>query len=93
MTEMIERAARAICKAEGHDPDFDYKIGGSGDLRWKLYLGQALAAIEAIENDELIEALKSIQAHCVVPEGSKSNRLRFLGKIAGDALSKWEQEK
>lgn len=62
MTETIERVARAICCADGRDPDdlravYEDKPRGSGGRillpvyksDWERYLKQARAAIEAIE--------------------------------------------
>lgn len=48
----LEHVARAICAASGNDPDYDYDPNGVYDLpgvnlRWKLYTGQARAAITA----------------------------------------------
>ena len=51
MSEMVERIARAICVASGQDPDFDYDPRGisfGDDIRWKLYVPKARAAIEAM---------------------------------------------
>ncbi|MGO4405981.1 hypothetical protein AB4Z10_17165 [Bosea sp. RAF48] len=45
-----EDVARALCIAQGNNPDFDYDPNGVSDapgtnLCWKLYLGQARAII------------------------------------------------
>jgi hypothetical protein len=44
----LERVARAICGADGNDPDEDY----SGMVRyWELYRKEAQAAIDAMAED------------------------------------------
>jgi alkylhydroperoxidase/carboxymuconolactone decarboxylase family protein YurZ len=55
---MVERVARAICLAEGLDPDADWRERESSTLamalpqgkeqRWRTYVRQALAAIAAM---------------------------------------------
>ena len=45
-----EEIARAMCKAQHYDPDFDYDPNGISDppgtnVRWKLYIGQARAIL------------------------------------------------
>ena len=62
MSEMVERIARAICVASGQDPDFDYDPRGisfGDDIRWKLYVPKARAAIEAMR--EPTEAIRQIK--------------------------------
>lgn len=46
-----EDVARALCIAQGNNPDFDYDPNGVSDapgtnLCWKLYLGQARAILD-----------------------------------------------
>ncbi|CAM5769736.1 hypothetical protein [Bosea minatitlanensis] len=46
-----EEIARALCIAQGNNPDFDYDPNGISDapgtnLCWKLYLGQARAILD-----------------------------------------------
>lgn len=55
--DMIEKVARAICLAEGFDPDFNYDPNGLGamavsDVRWKLFTHAARAAIEAMREPD-----------------------------------------
>jgi hypothetical protein len=55
MSEMIERVARALCQADGHDPDgptCDIFVPGDPDagLPWAGYRKQARAAIEAMRD-------------------------------------------
>lgn len=50
----VEDVARALCKAQHYDPDFDYDPHGIYDqpgsnVRWKLYHGQALAILALFE--------------------------------------------
>jgi hypothetical protein len=55
-TEMERRIARAICAAEGHDPDADWRdVGGmmlgvevANPARWTQYVREARAAIAAM---------------------------------------------
>lgn len=42
--DMVERVARAICLANGNDPDG----GGFGNAGWREYLTESRAAIEAM---------------------------------------------
>lgn len=47
----VEEIARAMCKAQHCDPDFDYDPNGISDppgagVRWKLYIGQARAILD-----------------------------------------------
>lgn len=44
-------------------------------------------AVKGERERELIEALKTIQGHCYVPPGGKGNRLRFIARIAADAVA------
>ena len=52
MTSIIERVARAICVAAGHDPDMTHDIHVPGDPvaghAWAGYRSMARAAIEAM---------------------------------------------
>ena len=50
---MIERVARALCKARLRDPDEELTIltgpkGGSSQPRWMFHVSEARAAIEAM---------------------------------------------
>ena len=45
MSEMIERVARALCLANGEDPD---KPSGAFGVWWKSYRDEARAALEAM---------------------------------------------
>jgi hypothetical protein len=47
MSEIVERVARASCKADGFDPD-DLLCSGSDDLLWTSWVPGARAAIEAM---------------------------------------------
>lgn len=58
MTEMVEQVARAICKADGLDPDADWRDVGRVKLdiaikdgeeqRWRTYVRKAHAALAAM---------------------------------------------
>lgn len=49
MSEMIERVARAMCVANGWDPDKDDEVlAPEGALNWNLYEKHARAAVEAM---------------------------------------------
>ena len=53
MSEMVERVARAICEASGLNPDHNYdpnQISRSDDVRWRLFIPHARAAIEALRD-------------------------------------------
>jgi hypothetical protein len=43
--EIIERVARALCRAAGHSPDDPTK---TGELRWMFWRSDAIAAITAM---------------------------------------------
>jgi hypothetical protein len=45
----LERVARAICRVNGFDPD-EPSITGKGPL-WRLYISDAQAAIDAMQQD------------------------------------------
>lgn len=52
--KIVEAVARAICVAQGNDPDFDYDPNGVSDMPginvcWKLYCKPARAAITAYQ--------------------------------------------
>lgn len=50
--ETIERVARSICVSMGLEPDFNYDPKGISDgvnIRWRLFIPQAEAAIEALD--------------------------------------------
>lgn len=69
MTTMIERVARALCVAAGHDPDRTHDIYVEGDpdagVAWAGYRREARAAIEAMR--EPTEAM--VDAACDVVVG------------------------
>lgn len=49
MSEMVERVARAMCVANGWDPDKDDEVlAPEGALNWNLYEKHARAAVEAM---------------------------------------------
>lgn len=50
-SEMIERVARAICKSEGYDPDYE----GQHGVSWKEFSDHARAAIEAMMAGQFVE--------------------------------------
>lgn len=51
MSEMVERVARAICEAEGIDPDRDsFPSNGHRGPCWELFENQARAAIAAMRD-------------------------------------------
>lgn len=54
-TPMVERAARAICKAEGIDPDFRDEIlsARGGCPQWRYEIDAARAAIGAMRMTHL----------------------------------------
>jgi hypothetical protein len=56
--EMVERVARAICKADGRDPDSDFTSGNATFPAWQAYQSRARAAIEAMREptEAMIEA-------------------------------------
>lgn len=50
-SELIEKIARAICSAVGDDPDdlWSDLSGGEPDVEgWRIYIGPAMAAVEAL---------------------------------------------
>jgi hypothetical protein len=46
-TNMIERVARALCAADGHDPDGS-SFSSCGDPYWEFYRIKAKAAVSAM---------------------------------------------
>lgn len=69
MSEMLEKVARAICIAAGENPDEDWRQAPGGpfaevhlkpgqEARWRLYLPQARAAVEALRepSEGMVEA-------------------------------------
>lgn len=52
MTEMIERVARSLCVADGHDPDGHFEFMTEADQnagkRWTWYISRSRSAIEAM---------------------------------------------
>jgi hypothetical protein len=74
---MVERVARAMCVAVGHDPDSDWRNGGDAMLgveipasraqRWRLYEAQARAAIEAMREPTpaMLEASQETRRDCL----------------------------
>lgn len=63
MNEMIERVARAICKADGQDPDHEGELTDEGTFQWQSYVTDARAAIEAMR-----EPTKAMIAACYPDE-------------------------
>ena len=68
--DMVERVARAMCKADGLDPDADWRISDGIMLavavdkpeRWRTYVRKARAAIEATPLKEMIEKMAQMRA-------------------------------
>ena len=60
MNEMVERVARAICKANDYDPDANDNLlsGPSGTRNWHLYVTHARAAIAVMREptQEMVES-------------------------------------
>lgn len=60
MSEMIERVARAMCIADGFDPDKDFGYYTSGVMpdphvaQWTRYTQKARAAIEAMQEPDSV---------------------------------------
>jgi len=71
--EQIEKVARAICHAQGLDPDCHE--GGTGQSRWQNRVVQAQAALEAAippgspeeraqQAERVIEAARTVSKKC-----------------------------
>lgn len=58
MSEMVERVARAMCKARRRDPD---RCRPEGQPQWMKYRREARAAIEAMRKptDEMLDTLST----------------------------------
>lgn len=48
MSDLVEAVAKAICKADGIDPETELVTHFSKDFWWELYLKEARAAIAAV---------------------------------------------
>ena len=80
---MIERVARAICWANGMDPDLT--LGGDGkNFLWREYVSQARAAIEAMR--EPTKAMTESGAYGS-GEDSENAALGAWGAMIAAALS------
>lgn len=63
MSEMIERVARALCKADGCDPDHESPDQIDAGIKlWTRYVRDARAAIEAMREptEAMSEAVKPL---------------------------------
>lgn len=82
MTEMIERVARALCEADGHDPNVELDNRGGllegFNIRWKLYEDRAHAAIEATGMRTALLAAKEFADD----EFSRANDLNRKNRIS-----------
>lgn len=68
MTDMIERVARAICRAGGKDPDETMiELGGVRTPMWDAFVPIARAAIEAMR--EPTEAMVAAMGSDLTDEG------------------------
>lgn len=77
--KQIEAVARAICKANLALPD-DFTI--SGIKRWTLYQKQASAAINVMQADKMLEALKD--AHPYITDDAVRARVgELITKVEG----------
>jgi hypothetical protein len=56
--DLVEAVARAICKADGYDPD---RLNG-GEYQWVFYTKEAIAAIEAARPFIRADALEEAEA-------------------------------
>jgi hypothetical protein len=64
MGDMVERVARAICIANGGDPDAYDPEMGAGAYPWMVYEEDARAAIAALDEYVSSKGLSSLDGWC-----------------------------
>ena len=71
---LTEKLARALCEANGQDPDHDYDPNmiraQAPDLRWKLYVNQARAVLQTLHDNITPEM---VEAGCAAIERAETN--------------------